>query len=286
MKPPNIKELQMINVFKANFNAEISELVAQRKKWELGTYASSNTELYAILARCLELYQQAAKEPHIADAIKDLIKGLGIKGNSGTSLATNVVRIVFATPATYTKIKQRLYGYARVIAVAHAESQTPQTLAAFIEHKGGIDEIRRASSSAPANTPEAIQSIAKAEFAKADRPGLYDAFELKPELMPADGERYSLALVRKNADGTGSIIFGTNKASIVNSVLTEAGKAFQSTASKVAISDLHQSAEDQKRANCAALRKRMSQAPAPAVVDAERAPAVKSAQDISEPAFA
>ncbi|WP_155947092.1 hypothetical protein [Pseudorhodobacter ferrugineus] len=276
----------MTNVFKANFDAEIAELVAQRKKWELGTYASSNTELYAILARCLELYQQAAKEPHVADAIKDVLKGLGIKGNSGTSLATKVVRIVFATPATYTKIKQRLYGYARVIAVAHAEDQTPQTLAAFIEHKGGIDEIRRASSTTPANAPEAIQSIAKAEFAKADRPTLYDAFELKPELMPADGERYSLALVRKNADGTGSIIFGTKKASIVNSVLTEAGKALQSTAAKVAVSDLHQSAEDQKRANLAALSKKMLQPSAPAVVEAEQAPAVETAQETPEPAFA
>ena len=38
---------------------------------------------------------------------------------------------------------------------------------------------------------------------------------------------YGLALVRKNSDGSGSIVFGTNNPAAVNTVLSIAGKNFK-----------------------------------------------------------
>ena len=37
----------------------IDEMIANRIKWQNGTYAASNAELYAILGNCLELFNKA-----------------------------------------------------------------------------------------------------------------------------------------------------------------------------------------------------------------------------------
>ena len=34
----------------------VDELIAQRQKWEQGTYAASNAELYTLLGNTLELF--------------------------------------------------------------------------------------------------------------------------------------------------------------------------------------------------------------------------------------
>jgi hypothetical protein len=61
-----------------------------------------------------------------------------------------------------------------------------------------------------------------------------------------------LALVRKNEDGTGSVVFGTNNATAVNTVLTIAGKALKDRAAQtaeqnVAKHDAEQRAENAER---------------------------------------
>jgi hypothetical protein len=58
--------------------------------------------------------------------------------------------------------------------------------------------------------------------------------QMTNNLQPADGTRYSLALVRKNEDGTASIVFGTNNPAAVNSVLTIAGKTLKERAANEA----------------------------------------------------
>jgi hypothetical protein len=52
---------------------------------------------------------------------------------------------------------------------------------------------------------------------------LFSNFDLPDQLQPKAGEQFSLALVRKNADGTGSIVFGTDNVAAVTSVLALAG---------------------------------------------------------------
>ena len=37
----------------------IDEMIANRIKWQNGTYAARNAELYAILGNCLELFNKA-----------------------------------------------------------------------------------------------------------------------------------------------------------------------------------------------------------------------------------
>ena len=72
--------------------------------------------------------------------------------------------------------------------------------------------------------------LAQATLTTPSDSDLFVNFELPDELQPADGEQFSLALVRKNADGTGSIVFGTNNGTAVSTVLSIAGKTLQEKA--------------------------------------------------------
>ena len=60
---------------------------------------------------------------------------------------------------------------------------------------------------------------------------------------------YSVALVRKNADGTGSIVFGTNNRTAIGTVMAIAGKALRDAAVIKAEADIARNDEAQRAAN-------------------------------------
>jgi hypothetical protein len=61
-----------------------------------------------------------------------------------------------------------------------------------------------------------------AETVLSDSVSLVD-IDLVDALQPNDGEQFSLALIRRNADGTGSIVFGTPNVAAIKTVLALAG---------------------------------------------------------------
>ena len=86
----------------------IDEMIANRIKWQEGTYAASNAELYALLGDCLELFNKAKDaKTGLAKAITEQLEERGIAYNSSTSLALKIVRLVFCAPGMEEKIVHR-----------------------------------------------------------------------------------------------------------------------------------------------------------------------------------
>lgn len=204
----------------------VEELITQRRKWEEGSYAASNAELYALLGNTLDLFLKVRMDIGLGRAVTDLMDAYGIKYNSSTSLALKIVRLVFVGKGRETKIENRAFTYARVLTVAAEAGITGAELPKFIVDKHGIDEVRRQNKDGETEADKAKRSRDYAEAALANQTAI-SAVALADELQPVDGARYSLALVRKNEDGTGSIVFGTNNSAAVNTVLSIAGKALK-----------------------------------------------------------
>lgn len=218
----------------ATFADAIDDIVAKRVLWEQGTYAAANAELYSILGDCLDLFLALKRRMNAAKAVNDLLDMRGITYNTATSLELKLVRLVFASADTAKQIENRLFGYARVIRVAADAKQNGETLAQFITDRHGIDEIRRANKDGLTATDKAKAQVdlARSRLMAPSDSDLFTNFDLPDQLQPKAGEQYSLALVRKNADGTGSIVFGTDNVAAVTTVLALAGRSLQDSAVK------------------------------------------------------
>ena len=111
----------------------IDEMIANRIKWQEGTYAASNAELYALLGDCLELFNKAKDaKTGLAKAITEQLEERGIAYNSSTSLALKIVRLVFCAPGMEEKIVHRAFTYAKVLKIASDAGQTGDTLSKYI----------------------------------------------------------------------------------------------------------------------------------------------------------
>jgi hypothetical protein len=200
----------------------LNDLSQAHTAWENGAYKASNDELYALLDRCFTLLEQMSGQRKLIKELNELLAERNIVFNEGTSLATKIARFVFNGNS------KRITGYARVLRVAQFEKLESESFAAFIKRKGGVEEVRK---------QQVAGTITKAEQAKlniavaeqhyvASEALVQDIACAAPELHP-DSEAqhlFAAALVRKNADGTLSIVYGNNKSSVVKVLLAEAGK--------------------------------------------------------------
>jgi hypothetical protein len=229
----------------------VDELIAQRQKWEQGTYAASNAELYTLLGNTLELFLKVRSNVGLSKAVTDLLNTYSIQHNSSTSLALKIVRLVFVGKGREKTIENRAYTYARVLTVATEAGITGEQLPQFIADNHGIDELRRQNKDGETDAEKAKRARDYADAALVSETAISDVI-MSDSLQPVDGARYSLALVRKNEDGSGSIVFGTSNVTAVNTVLTIAGKALkdravQTAEQNVAKHDAEQRAENAER---------------------------------------
>ena len=200
----------------------VDELIAQRQKWEQGTYAASNAELYTLLGNTLELFLKVRSNVGLSKAVTDLLNTYSIQHNSSTSLALKIVRLVFVGKGREKTIENRAYTYARVLTVATEAGITGEQLPQFIADNHGIDEIRRANKDGLTEAQKSKLNQDYAETVLSESVSLVD-IDLVDALQPNDGEQFSLALIRRNADGTGSIVFGTPNVAAIKTVLALAG---------------------------------------------------------------
>lgn len=212
--------------------AVFNELVKQRMAWEAGTYAASNAELYSILGHTLDILYRVKRYTELSRGLNALLEARGYKFTGATSTETKLLRVVFADPAKPDQYKQRIYVYARVLSVAFEAKVTGDQLPAFIAQHGGIDEIRRHETAAVSKSEKEKLAVHVAEQALtvSSAETVASGIKLTADLQPADGQHFSLALVRKEKDGTGSIVFGTNNVSLVRSVLGIAGRKIDEAA--------------------------------------------------------
>lgn len=239
----------------AEFAEVVDDIVAKRILWEQGTYAAANAELYNILGDGLDIFVALKRRVEAAKAVNALLDLRGIPYNNATSLELKLVRLIFATADTADQLKNRLFSYARVIRVAADAKQRGETLAQFIVDNHGIDEIRRGNKSGAkvAHKQKAQVDLARVKLVNSSDSELFSNFDLPDQLQPKAGERFSLALVRKNDDGTGSIVFGTDNVTAVTTVLGLAGKALQDSAVKAVEADAAKQVAAIKQQNVAEL---------------------------------
>jgi len=212
----NVNTMSIVEI-----ETKIGELTAQHNAWNEGTYKASNEELYQLLSNCLDFYTVVSASVTQRKALYALLAARGIKFNKSSSLATRIVRAVFGDCG------KRAYAYARVITVAKDTKPENVSMNTFITNAGGIEQIRRKTSGqTPAQKREANVNFAESLLANSDpiiNTTLPSAIALQPSSKATN--LFSIALVRKNDDGTSSVVYGTNNETLVGAVLAQAGKA-------------------------------------------------------------
>ena len=200
-------------------HSRITALGQQCDTWQDGLYKSSNAELYSILQGCFDLLTELRTASSLRKKFSKALEMAGYTVQANTSLTTQIVRAVFKSE------KHRTYGYARVLNVAFEEKHADQSLADFIVAKGGVEEIRRTPKNGVSVTEQRQAYKDLAEEALASVPALCNV-KARTELMPHPDATndFAVVLVRRNPDGNIGIVFGTNKPSLVEAVLAEAGK--------------------------------------------------------------
>lgn len=237
-------------------------LIEHRRRWEEGTYAASNAELYALLGQTLDFYLRIRRDVGLSKALSGLLDTYGIIYNSSTSTALKVIRLVFAGKGRENAIAHRVFGYTKVLEVAAAEGVTGATLPDFIVERGGIDEIRRTSKNGMtvATRTKNNRDYAEVYYASCKE---IASIDITDTLQPANGEHFSLALVRKNSDATGSIVFGTDNVSVLHQVLALAGSQLKKEAAEKAEELFAKNNETKRQQNLHLLAQEMQSSFAP-----------------------
>lgn len=198
---------------------KLTNLVAEREAWETGAYATSNQQLYALLDKCLTLAVETKHSPLQRAKITQMLDERNIAHNASTNTLTKIVRLVFGDCG------KRAYSYVRVLSVAAAEKSENVSLATFITNNGGIEEIRRRSKSGVSPSVVRQQNIAAATRYMIDAEGIIQVTTSAAIAPHAETENnLSLAVVRLNADGTSSIVYGIQSKSLLKTALDVAGK--------------------------------------------------------------
>lgn len=197
---------------------KIDALFNEREAWETGSYAKSTQELTALLEKCLAFYSEVKASRLLLKKLNVLLDERGLTYNTATSSFTKIVRLVFGDCG------KRAYTYARVLDIAHKEKPENQSLASFLVDKGGIDQLRRTASGLSPAAQKAAR-IAAGEVYSMQKSPIF-SFEKAQEIFPsvnAEAE-FCLALVRRNADGTSSIVHAITNATLINEALAIAGR--------------------------------------------------------------
>ena len=204
-----------------------NELVAVREKFETTTLARSNKELYSILGQVHDLFLTACDS---TECLKETVKQMKavlakrkVKVQSNSPALTVFVRYVFNSD------RKRAYNYTRTLMAAIKDKSENETLAEFIESKGGVEECKK-------NFAKKPETLAK-EIALKD--AIADSFMALEGLMPKetvalpnssvyfnDGCTYAFVLARQNANNELELLrtVPTTTKAMENAALKEVAK--------------------------------------------------------------
>jgi hypothetical protein len=195
--------------------AELKKLEEKRKQWETTVYRTSNLQLYALLADCLE-YGRAMEVAEAKIRNKELDaffdeRGYVVKRES--PLFSRIAKAVFGNID-----RRRICTYSLVLRSAQKAGVTAANLAEWIDTNGGIQEIKLSRSDTYVSPK---QKAEKAKSSFGDLPNLAVAKEGLAVL--ADGEHVGtecVLLAEQQADGSFHIKALTRSATAVNAALT------------------------------------------------------------------
>lgn len=204
-------------------SSTVKAIILQREVWENGVFKKSNDALYDILEQAYHLYQQIKGTRSLIKALNQQLDVLDIPYNASTSLAAKISKLVFGDCGN------RVFAYATVLAEADHRNIDVTQLKTWIIDQNGIENIRK--------TKGKGEQRSQAELAEegAELCSTMDAlFSIKKQHHdlaphPEATNEFAVALVRPSSNGAYDVVFGTNKKSIVNTVLGEAGRKLSSS---------------------------------------------------------
>jgi hypothetical protein len=137
--------------------AYLEQLVIERELWEQNAYRTSNDQLYALLAKCYQIYKamgfDSDESKTLRDGLMTYINMKGYKFAKSTHTLNKIVRCVFGVD------RRRVSAYGIVLRTALANNIAVEALADYIREKGGVEEVRLAKS------PNATSPAQKATLA-------------------------------------------------------------------------------------------------------------------------
>jgi hypothetical protein len=252
---------------KSQINADslpqlLDNLVTQRRNWEAAEYASSNSILYSLLGKCLDLYTAIHADRALGKAFNEYLENRGLTTNGAASAQLRIVRAVFVSHNAACKHEARLLGYAKVIKVAADNDCTGKTFLAFINKHHGIEAIRRMpKKDDPAHkrmSRQEAREVANEALQAASAKTLFKSFDLPEDLAPQSDAPFSVALVRRDADGKGSVVFGTGNAAAVNSLLAFAGRQIAKDADHKTVEEMAIIQQQQSQAGLQAFEEELA----------------------------
>lgn len=222
----------------------IDDLIQRRIVWEDGAYKQANLQLYAILEDCAANYAACRDDKATARSFNAVAEELGIKFNKGTSMALKIVRVVFGQQ------RQREFAYARVLKLWYEERSEGQTLTNYVIEKGGIESVRRneGKKKTPALSNDDYRKIT-ADIMP-ETPALA-SFPLTKDMLRDDENTndYMIALVHCDSSGTGHVLYGSNRRSLVDAALAVIGKEINELQQEDEVTDMREAQRKQTQLN-------------------------------------
>jgi hypothetical protein len=211
---------------KLNVTATLNTLLNASKNWEDNSRKTSNATLYSILADCLRFYEDMLADVKARKELNTELDAAKITYTAATDLVTKIVRYVFRTEA------KRVFVYVRVLKIAHEQKIAPLDFAAWVEKHDGIDAISRLPKGgvSPAAQKQSDKSYAEERLAKST--AVLPNLKLPADYLPSHNAAhdYCAAILRKERDGTVSIVYAVNNEAILSSMLVLAGRKLRSAA--------------------------------------------------------
>lgn len=198
-------------------------------------YQSAKGSIYTVLSRVFEQYvaikvaiQNADKKNKqtllelFEKKVSDLNDERSIVATAATSLELRVLRVV--TGSTFKTEREK--AYARVLRIAFDEKiheDEAMSFADWIVGAGGIEEVRR-SGKAGSKQNEAAEAARVEYTATTASAQLPTSFANKFVKVENSDPNFAVALVRKNADGTLSLVATADSKAAVTVMLKALGK--------------------------------------------------------------
>lgn len=193
----------------------LTDIEAKRQQWEASVYRTSNQQLYAVLADCLEFgkaLELGEAKKRSAD-LEEFFKQRGYFYKKESPLLTRIVKAVFGNVD-----RRRISTYSLVLRSAQKSGVSAEKLSDWIENNGGIQEIKLARS------VTYISPKAKAEKAKSMLSALPNLAIAKDKLSELADASYvgceCVLLAEQQSDGSFHIKALNRSAAAVNAALS------------------------------------------------------------------
>jgi hypothetical protein len=200
----------------ADVRTRIAALIAERKVWQLGAFAKSNAELYALLGKCYAFYFDLRGNDKDAKAAREVLNAemaaKAYRFNEGTHTLTRLVKYVFEGVD-----RRRVSAYSLVLREALAQGIKADGIPAFITQGKGVEEIRR-SKSKTAKTPKQKAELGK-QAVGGEQLAVVSGGKLAEKIDIANVGNDLVAIVTQQADGSLIVRALVRSQSVLNAAL-------------------------------------------------------------------